>query len=233
MTTLIDRNNQTVFRGRRRGRKLRPNVAKLLEDRLPELLIKTRPNQTEINPLNLFKNPIGRIWLEIGFGAGEHIAWQAKNNPNVGFIGCEPFINGVASLVRHSVSEKLLNIRIVPDDVRPFLIKLPDQSIDRLFVLFPDPWPKRKHRNRRIIQRSTLGEFHRILKPGAKFRIATDHPVYLKWIIIHLSNYEGFSWLARRAQDWRQRSSDWPQTRYELKAITEGRAPIFLEYRRI
>ena len=233
MRTFTEKKNLTVFRGRRRGRKLRPNLAKLLQDQSPNLLLETELNQTKIAPLNLFPNIVDKVWLEIGFGAGEHIAWQAKNNPKIGFIGCEPFINGVASLVRHSVTQSLLNIRIFPDDVRPFLVKLPDQSIDKLFILFPDPWPKRKHRNRRIIQISTLEEFHRILKPGAKFRIATDHPIYLKWIILHLNNCDGFQWLARRAQDWRQRSSDWPQTRYELKAITEGRTPTFLEYQRI
>ncbi len=219
------------FRGRRHGRRLRPNLANLINEDLPKVRIN---RQTPIeNPLELFPRGINDIWMEIGFGAGEHIAQQAEINPSVGFIGCEPFINGVASLLRYVTNKKLPNVRILPDDVRPFLSLLPDHSISRLFILFPDPWRKKRHHSRRIIQRTTLNEFNRLLKVGGELRIATDHPEYLRWILIHLKNNKGFRWLARRPTDWRLRPEDWPETRYEKKALLAGRSPIFLQYKKI
>ena len=138
----------------------------------------------------------------------------------------------MASLVRHLVSERLSNVRIFPEDIRLFLNKLPNGCISKIFILFPDPWPKSKHRKRRIIQYETLSEFHRILKPEGKLRIATDHVDYLTWILIHFNNFSGFQWLAKSPKNWRYRVSNWPQTRYEQKAIRQGREPAFLEYRR-
>jgi tRNA (guanine-N7-)-methyltransferase len=151
----------------------------------------------------------------------------------VGFIGCEPFLNGIASLLRDVQNKQLANIRILADDARPFLARLPDNSIDRLFILFPDPWRKKRHENRRIIQKNILDQFYKLLKIGGEFRVATDDPVYLRWILLHLKDHPGFEWLARRPNDWRLRPADWPQTRYEKKALTEGRTPIFLRYQKI
>ena len=232
MTEKYDLFEQVTFRGRRHGRKLRPRVQKIVEENLPHFLVKEAIDRKKVDVNTFFPEKPREVWLEIGFGAGEHIAWQAKRHPQIGFLGFEPYLNGVASLVRHSVSEKLSNIRIVPDDIRPFLIKLPDRCLSRIFILFTDPWPKPKHKKRRIIQCETLSEFHRIMKPGAKLRIATDHLDYLSWILIHFKNFTGFHWLAKSPKDWRCRSNDWPQTRYEQKAIREGRPPAFLEYQR-
>ena len=219
------------FRGRRRGRRLRPNLMNLINDELPNMRInRETPVQ---NPLDLFAPGTKEIWMEIGFGAGEHLSQQAEANPSVGFIGCEPFINGVASLLRYVKNKQLANVRVLPDDVRPFLPLLPDHSISRLFILFPDPWRKKRHHSRRIIQRATLNEFYRLLKVGGELRIATDHPEYLRWILIHLTNNKGFKWLARRPTDWRLRPEDWPETRYEKKALLAGRSPIFLTYKTI
>tara|TARA_Y100000588_G_scaffold294535_1_gene314486 strand:- start:219 stop:845 length:627 start_codon:yes stop_codon:yes gene_type:complete len=208
-------------------------MAKLLKEDLPKVIIEPTVHKGTIDPFALFSPPPLETWLEIGFGAGEHMAWQAKNNPNIGIIGCEPFINGIASLLRHSSDQQLSNIRILADDARPFLPKIPDECISRLFILFPDPWPKKKHQDRRIIQNSVLTEFHRILKPGGKLRVATDHQFYLRWILIHFNNHSGFLWTAQTPKDWRSRAIDWPQTRYELKALSAGRKPIFLEYKKV
>ena len=222
-----------IFRGRRRGRKLRPSMANLLENELLDLKINSFDTTYIKNPFDLFSKTTKSIWMEIGFGGGEHISWQAENNPTIGFIGCEPFLNGIASLLRDVKNKKLSNIRILAGDARPLLARLPDNSIDRLFILFPDPWRKKRHENRRIIQKNILDQLHRLLKIGGEFRIATDDPLYLRWILLHLRNHPGFEWLARRPNDWRLRPSDWPQTRYEKKALMEGRAPIFLRYQKI
>ena len=168
--------------------------------------------------------------MEIGFGAGEHLAWQAERNPDVGFVGCEPYINGVASLLRHAADRDLSNIRILPDDVRPFLDRLPDGCLARLFVLFPDPWPKRRHAGRRIVQYQSLATFCRLLRPGGELRLATDDPGYLRWMLVRATGRSDLCWLARRPGDWRTRPVDWPQTRYEAKAIEEGRASAFLRF---
>ena len=148
-----------IFRGRRRGRKLRDSMANLLDNELPG--VKINPFNTAFikNPFDLFSKTTKSIWMEIGFGGGEHISWQAENNPSTGFIGCEPFLNGIASLLRDVKNKKLSNIRILADDARPFLARLPDNSIDRLFILFPDPWRKKRHENRRIIQKNILSQF--------------------------------------------------------------------------
>ena len=222
-----------IFRGRRRGRKLRGSMANLLDNELLDVKINAFDTTYIKNPFDLFSKTTKSIWMEIGFGGGEHISWQAENNPTIGFIGCEPFLNGIASLLRDVKNKKLSNIRILADDARPFLARLPDNSIDRLFILFPDPWRKKRHKNRRIIQKNILDQLHRLLKIGGEFRIATDDPLYLRWILLHLRDHPGFEWLARRPNDWRLRPSDWPQTRYEKKALIEGRAPIFLRYQKI
>tara|TARA_E500000331_G_C17096195_1_gene643310 strand:+ start:143 stop:769 length:627 start_codon:yes stop_codon:yes gene_type:complete len=208
-------------------------MANLLNNELLDLKINSFNTTNIKNPFDLFSKTTTSIWMEIGFGGGEHIALQAENNPTVGFIGCEPFLNGIASLLRDVKNKNLSNIRILADDARPFLARLPDNSIDRLFILFPDPWRKKRHENRRIIQKNILNQFHRLLKIGGEFRLATDDTLYLRWILLHLKDHPGFEWLARRPNDWRLRPSDWPQTRYEKKALMEGRTPIFLRYRKI
>lgn len=203
-----------------------------MRDVLPGITVTINPGDAPIDPAGLFDETKQEIWMEIGFGAGEHLAWQADHNPDVGFIGCEPYINGVASLLRHATDKNLSNIRILPDDVRPLLDRLPDACLARLFVLFPDPWPKRRHADRRIVQYETLAKFNRILKPGGELRLATDDPGYLRWMLTRATGRSDFHWLARRPEDWRVRPEDWPQSRYEAKAIAEGRPPAFLRLRK-
>ena len=171
-----------------------------------------------------------RFALEVGFGGGEHLAEQARRNPDTGYIGCEPFENGVAKLLTQVQASRLRNVRVVPDDARDILVRLPDASLSFVFVLFPDPWPKLRHYKRRFIQTRTLDQIHRLLKPGGELRIATDHTDYGQWALMHLMRDNRFEWAATRAADWRVRPEDWVATRYEQKALKAGRSCIYLRF---
>lgn len=219
------------FHGRRQGRPLRKGRAALVDSLLPELHI-SLPASGRIDPASLFDDAKTGIWLEIGFGGGEHLAWQARENPGVGFLGCEVFINGVASLLRHVAEDALHNVRIHHEDAHALLDVLPDQSLDRIFLLHPDPWPKHRHAGRRFIQSDSIALFARLMKPGGLLRIATDHPVYLSWTLRHIADQPWFDWTATRAGDWQHSPPDWPSTRYERKALKEGRRCTYLQYRR-
>ncbi|MGE0700927.1 MAG: tRNA (guanosine(46)-N(7))-methyltransferase TrmB [Hyphomicrobiaceae bacterium] len=170
------------------------------------------------------------IWLEIGFGGGEHLLWQARNHPDVGLIGAEPFEDGVVKVLTAIEDEGLGNIRVHADDVRDVLRWLPEASIGRAFVLFPDPWPKRRHIKRRLVNRHLLGLLARVMQPGAELRIATDIGDYARTILMAFASCPDFVWTACSAADWRQRPGDWPPTRYEAKALREGRRPAFLTF---
>lgn len=168
--------------------------------------------------------------LEVGFGGGEHLAEQARLHPDTGYIGCEPFENGVAKLLTQVQAGRLRNVRVVPDDARDILMRLPDASLSNVFVLFPDPWPKLRHHKRRFIQKRTLDQIFRLLKPGGELRIATDHVDYGQWALMHLMRDNRFEWAATRAADWRVRPDDWVATRYEQKALRAGRSCIYLRF---
>jgi tRNA (guanine-N7-)-methyltransferase len=215
--------------GRRRGRPLGARRRATLETLLPKLRV---PLAGPLDPFALFAPRPRAIWLEVGFGAGEHLAWQAERHPDIGLIGCEIFLDGVASLLRHVEERGLANIRVHPDDARDVLAALPDASLDRVFVLHPDPWPKTRHAARRFVNPANLDALARAMAPGAELRIATDHPVYKQWTLERMQRRDDFEWLARRAADWLERPADWPETRYEAKARREGRAPLYLRYRR-
>ena len=181
----------------------------------------------------LFDGKFDDVWIEIGFGGGEHLLWQARNNPDVGLIGCEPFRDGVVRVMTAIDSEKLSNIRLLADDARPLLRSLQPQSIGRAFVLFADPWPKKRHNKRRLINPRLAHLLARVLKPNAELRVATDIDNYLQSILLTFHMHPSFRWLAERPADWRQRPHDWPKTRYEAKAIREGRSCAYLRYKRI
>lgn len=219
--------------GRRKGRPLRKERQRLLDEVLPTIAIEPPGSGQLVDPAALFSAAVEDVWLEIGFGAGEHLAEMAAAHPNVGFIGCEFFINGVASLVRHVDALGLRNIRILNGDAGALLSALPDAVLGRVFLLFPDPWPKNRHRERRFLQTSSLDQISRLLRDGAEFRLASDHPVYIRWTLQHMYRRPDFAWTARCADDWRRRPDDWPATRYEAKALREGRQPVFLRYRRV
>ncbi len=219
--------------GRRRGKPLRVGRREVLERRLPELQVFPADYQNDaLDPRSLFQPKIRGVWLEVGFGAGEHLAAMAQAHPDVGFIGCEPFINGVARLLGAIDQQGLDNIRIVMDDAGLLLDCLAAGSIDRAFLLFPDPWPKRRHNKRRFVGPKNIAAMARILADGADWRVATDHMDYCRWILAHLGVARQFQWLARRPGDWRLRPDDWPATRYEEKGIEAGRPPAFLSFRR-
>ena len=218
--------------GRRHGRALRPGQKTLFAGLLPRLAV-TIPASGGLDPCVLFGAVSRPIWLEIGFGAGEHLAWQAEQHPEVGFIGCEVFENGIVKLLAQIEQRRLDNIRVFADDARLLVPALPPASTDRVFALFPDPWPKRRHHKRRIISREMLDRLAGIMSDCAELRIATDDDSYLCWILERITDHPAFEWLPRRPRDWRERPADWPPTRYEEKARAAGRLATFLRVRRL
>jgi tRNA (guanine-N7-)-methyltransferase len=198
---------------------------------LPEVVV-TIPSPGRLDPRVLFGAGRPSIWLEIGFGGGEHLAFQAEHHPEAGLIGCEVFENGIARLLAKIDRRHLDNIRIFADDARLLIAALAPASVERVFVLFPDPWPKQRHRKRRILSRETLDGLAKIMTDDGELRLATDAPEYLCWMLEQVTRHPAFEWLARRPRDWRERPADWPPTRYEEKARAAGRFPAFLLVRR-
>jgi tRNA (guanine-N7-)-methyltransferase len=225
------------FYGRRHGKKLRPRQQELLEGALSEIAPvgvrwEDNPARKEISLPALFGRD-GPVWLEIGFGAGEHMCAQAAAHPGVGIIGCEPYINGVAALMSKIDREDLTNIRVHAGDARDLLDVLPVSSLDRAFLLYPDPWPKTRHHRRRFANPENFIPLARALKPGAHLRVATDIPDYVRHTLEVMNALPEFEWLAERAEDWRTPWADWHRTRYEAKAIREERTPHYLTFRRV
>jgi tRNA (guanine-N7-)-methyltransferase len=222
---------RTIY-GRRLGLPLKQGREKALAAWLPRLGI-TVPEQGRLDPAKLFATPVEDVWLEVGFGSGEHLLAQAAAHPHIGLIGCEPFVNGMAALLAEIAREpaRAANIRVLMDDARPLIAALPDACLGRVFVLFPDPWPKVRHHKRRFIAPATLDELARVLRPGAELRVASDDEGYIEWVLEHVPPHEAFEPL-RTDSEWRQRPADWPPTRYEAKARARGRAPAFFAFRR-
>lgn len=214
--------------GRRLGRPLSTQQQHLVETLLPKIAVP----EGAIDLHALF--PDAKAFaFEVGFGGGEHLAAQASAHRDIGYFGCEPFQNGVAKLLTQIDQAKLTNVRVHPDDARDVLPRLPSQALSAAYVLFPDPWPKLRHHKRRFIQTQTLDELARVLKPGGEFRVATDHSDYANWALRHLMADARFRWTAECAADWRARPADWPETRYEQKALKAGRRCIYLRFLRV
>ena len=210
--------------GRIKSRPIKPRQAALVETLLPQI----RAPQAPFDPRELM--PEAReVWLEIGFGGGEHMAAQAGRAPDVLIIGCEPFLNGVASAVRHVSEQGLKNVRIQDGDARELIGHLPDVCLDRVFVLFPDPWPKARHHKRRILQPEVLEDLARVLKPGGRLRFATDVAGYADWALERVLASPHFEWPAERADDWRTPPADHITTRYEEKRLGDC-APVFFDF---
>ncbi|HEY3638635.1 MAG TPA: tRNA (guanine(46)-N(7))-methyltransferase TrmB [Rhizomicrobium sp.] len=232
----IDEKRKTRRRGslygRRKGPKLSAHRAALLEGVLPRLKLELSAG---IDPKNLFEAPVDELWLEIGFGAGEHLLWQAEHHPGIGIIGAEPYQTGVAKLLsklpQKETEDYISRIRIYEGDARDILEVLPDACLGRIFLLFPDPWPKTRHHKRRFIQMDLLDELARVMKSGAEFRFASDDPGYVEWTLERMLLHSGFEWMAVQRDDWFIRPPDWPATRYEQKAL-HG-VPVFLRFRRL
>jgi tRNA (guanine-N7-)-methyltransferase len=217
-----------AFFGRRKGKKLRAGQDDLVQNLLPA--IRVIPGSA---PSGGFPGREEReTWLEIGFGGGEHLAAQARAHRDVNFIGCEPFVNGMAKLLAVIEHERLDNVRVWDDDVTDLLPTLPDASFDRVYILYPDPWPKRRQRKRRLVSDETLEALARVMKPGAELRFASDIDDYIGWVLARVLRSRHFRWIAARPDDWRRPYEGWPGTRYEAKAIREGRVPSYLTFLR-
>ena len=176
--------------------------------------------------------PVTDVWLEVGFGAGEHLAWQAEAHTQIGLIGAEPYVAGMAKLLSRIADKDLRNIRLYTEDVRDVVAAAPDASFGRIFILFPDPWPKTRHHKRRFIQMAMLDELARVMKRGAELRFATDDMSYLEWALERFCAHSAFRWMAESPADWRIRPPDWPETRYEAKAKKAGRKCSYLRFAR-
>ena len=216
------------FYGRRKGRPLRNTSKRLLEELLPAYLV---PDNTS-EPSKLFTNNPRKLYLEIGFGGGEHLAMVAKNHPENAYIGAEPFLNGVSSFLKYCQNEALKNVRIWPDDIRLQLSSWPSECLDGIFIMFPDPWPKIRHSSRRIINKDNLAAFARLIKVGGSLRMASDHASAKNWILSGMLENPYFDWTAERPDDWNVQPHDWPETRYMRKALKEGRKPAWFDFKR-
>jgi tRNA (guanine-N7-)-methyltransferase len=212
--------------GRVKSRSLKPRQARLFETRLPELALPA----AAFDPRALAPAAT-EVWLEAGFGAGEHLAGQAERRPDVLLLGAEPFVNGLAACLAHIDDRALANVRLHHGDVRAVMASLPDASIDRLFILFPDPWPKTRHAKRRLVEPAFIAEAARIMRPGARLRFATDWADYADWTLQRLLRAPEFRWLAESADDWRRPPADHVTTRYETKRLGDC-APIWLQFER-
>ena len=224
-------NDPTTIRrlyGRRQGHKLRAGQATLVEELLPDVSV---PEDGQLDAVRLFGDQ-RPLEVEIGFGAGEHLAAQAQARPDTGFIGCEPFLNGVVSALGHVRDQSLGNVRLHMGDALTVLERLPDASLERVYLLHPDPWPKARHAKRRMVNPGPLDLIAAKLKPGAEFRLGTDDPTYCRWATMVMNGRRDFDWLAEEAADFLNRPADWPETRYERKARRQGHEVWYFRYRR-
>ena len=223
-------NDPTTLRrlyGRRQGHKLREGQAALVEELLQGLTIRDGP----LDAATLFGDD-RPLELEIGFGSGEHLAEQAAARPDVGFIGCEPFLNGVVGALVHIRDRGLANIRIHMGDALDVLERLPDASLERVYLLHPDPWPKARHAKRRFVNTGPLDIVAAKLRPGGEFRLGTDDPTYCTHALTIMQRRTDFAWTARSASDFLTRPADWPETRYERKARRKGHEVWYFRYLR-
>ena len=220
-----------AFFGRRRGKAVRPVQAAALERALSaSRLDPAGPAPRDLG--ELFPVRVGRVRLEIGFGGGEHLHHEAGRFPGTGFIGVEPFVNGMAKLAAALEREPRANLRLYDDDATRLLDWLPVSSLDGIDLLYPDPWPKKRHWKRRFVNPANLDRFARVMKPGAAFRFASDIDSYVNWTLLACRAHDAFEWIAAGPDDWRRPYEGWPGTRYEAKAVREGRVPAYLTFRR-
>jgi tRNA (guanine-N7-)-methyltransferase len=215
--------------GRSKGHKLRPSQQHLIDTLMPQIAV---PEDGEINSQRLFGDD-RPLHLEIGFGSGEHLAARADLLPDHGFIGCEPFVNGVATALGHIRDRRLANVRIHGHDALDVLRRLPDGSLSLVYLLHPDPWPKARHAKRRMINDGPLDLIAAKLKPGGEFRLGIDDPTYCRWSMMVMNRRRDFDWLAERPSDLLVRPDGWPETRYEQKARRHGHPVWYFRYQRI
>jgi tRNA (guanine-N7-)-methyltransferase len=219
--------------GRRSGHKLRQGQAALLEQLLPAISV---PDEGPVTAERLFDDAegLGRpLHFEIGFGSGEHLAYRADLLPDHGFIGAEPFLNGVVGALGHVRDGRLANVRLHMGDALEVLERVPDAALTMVYLLHPDPWPKARHAKRRMVNAGPLDLIARKLKPGGEFRLGTDDPTYCRWSMMVMNGRRDFEWLAEEAKDFLTRPSGWPETRYEAKARRKGHEVWYFRYRRV
>ena len=230
---MCEKKQKLNFYGRRKGRKLRQGRQAQIRENLPRVLIPICSGEELLDPMSLFYPPVKDVWMEIGFGAGEHLAYHASNNPDIGFLGIEPFINGMASLLSKLEREDLKNVRLLNDDVRLLLSNLASNSLGRVFILFPDPWPKKKHRRRRLFSNALLDKLSQQMRSHAELRFASDNMCYIRDVLEVVSNRNDFIWEPRRSKDWEKPPSDAIETRYESKARKAGQPCVYLSFRKV
>ncbi len=215
--------------GRAKGHKLRSGQQALVDEALPRVAV---PTEGPIDAMRLFGDD-RPLEVEIGFGAGEHLAGQAAMRPDHGFIGCEPFLNGVVGALGHIRDDGLTNVRLHMGDALDVIERLPDASLDRAYLLHPDPWRKARHAKRRMVNHGPLDLIAAKLKPGAEFRLGTDDPTYCRWSMMVMNQRRDFAWQAMEAKDFLTRPDDWPETRYERKARRQGHEVWYFRYLRV
>lgn len=208
--------------GRSKGKALRQHQATLMSDLLPRLALDLAA------PLQI--RPGHELRVEIGFGGGEHLIEAAAREPEVDFIGCEPFVNGMAKLLSRIEARGLTNIRLYQGDAAEVLDRLPPESLSKVYLFYPDPWPKRRHRKRRFVSPENLNRLARVLRPGAELRFATDIDDYAAWTLARLRACDAFRWTAKKADHWLTPWEGWTQTKYEAKAMAAGRRPVYLTF---
>ena len=220
-----------AFFGRRKGKALRSGQASLFETLFPQIRVTL---DAVVDPATCFaRQDFKAYWLEIGFGGGEHLLSLARAHPEIGFIGCEPFVNGMAKMLSAIANEKLDNIRVYDADALMLLKALKPESFERVYLLYPDPWPKRRQNKRRFVSHETLDLITRALKTDGEFRFASDIDHYVGWTLARILPRKDLVWQADHADDWRKPWAEWTRTRYEAKAIREGRTPSYLISRRV
>lgn len=222
---------QGSFFGRRKGHRLRPHQSELIADLLPRLDI-AAGERGPFDPAVRFDRPIEQVRIEIGFGGGEHLVAEALAFPRTGFIGCEPYVNGMAKILTQIEAHDIGNIRLFAGDASDLLAWLPRASLARIDLIHPDPWPKRRHWKRRFVQDATIAEMARVVRPGGEFRFVSDIADYCAWTLSHFARSPDFLWLAERADDWRNPWPGYTMTRYGRKATREGRRATYLRFRR-
>ena len=225
------------FYGRRRGKKISSLQRNHLDKFLPAITplgidYEENPNRKKISFIEIFGSDCP-VWIEVGFGGGEHLLSIAKENRDVGFIGCEPYINGVAMFLPKLLSSNLSNVRVIMDDARILFEVVPNSSVSKLFLLFPDPWPKRRHNRRRFINTESLKTLKRILKSDGLLYVATDVDEYVRHVLEKLCVEKEFEWIADGPDDWRKPWRGWKSTRYAEKATSLGKKITYLIFRRI